>query len=119
MTDLAVTAARLLAKNGEPVTLTNGEAGVIEFDPITGDPITPAASVMITANAYPSRYQANEIDGSSIQSGDIRLILEVVTPRPESGWSVTVDGQTYRIMDVKPIRKAGADKLLICQIRRN
>lgn len=119
MTDLAVTAARLLAKNGEPVTLTNGEAGVIEFDPITGDPITPAAPVTVTANAYPSRYNNDEIDGSSIQSGDIRLILEVVTPRPESGWSVTVDGQTYRIMDVRPVRKAGSDKVLICQIRRN
>jgi hypothetical protein len=119
MTDLAVTAARLLKANGEPVTLTDGEAAVIEFDPITGDEITPDAPISITAFGYPSRYNSDETDGTNIRSGDIRLILEITDPRPQVGWTATVDGITYRIMDVKAIRKAGKDKLNICQIRSN
>lgn len=119
MTDLAVTASKLLAKYGEPVTLTDGIGGAAEFDPVTGDPIIPAPAVAITANGYPSRYNSKDVDGQNIQQNDVRLILEAVTPKPERGWAVTVAGVTYRIENVQDIRRSGDTKVLICQLRAN
>jgi len=117
MTDLAVTASRLLAKFGEPVTLTDGAA--VEYDPITGDAVLPPAGSTVTLNGYPSRYDKSEVDGTNIRSSDTRLILEVGAVRPLVGWLATVDGVTYRLMDVRPVRRSGSDKVLICQARAN
>lgn len=113
----AETAAKLLAKNGEPVTIIfPGTAG---YDPITGAPVTPTPGAQIVANGYPGKYISNDIDGTNIRANDIRLLLELISTRPEKGCSATVDGVTYRIMDVQAIRKAGEDVVYICQLRAN
>lgn len=119
MTDLAITAANLLARFGEPVTVSDGLPGVTQHDPVTSEPIASSAGDPVTANGYPSRYNKTEIDGENVRAGDVRLILEVITPRPQVGWSATVDGVTYRMMKVMPVRRSGADKVLIIQLRAN
>lgn len=111
---ITASASRLLKKLGEPVTLAYTSGATV--DPVTGD-TTGGTPVTVAAYGYPGRYMANEVDGSIIKSGDIRLTLEKISTRPQQGWDATVDGKTYRIMDVRPVRKSAADVIYICQIR--
>lgn len=117
MSNEAATASRLLTRYGETVSVVTPATG--GFNPITGapEPVTPGTTY--TGKGYPGRYQKGEVNGTTIQSGDIRLVLELLAQRPQVGWSVTVDSGTYRIMDVNPIRKTGADVIYICQLRSN
>ena len=115
---LATTASKLLASNGEAVTLTFPPS-TPAFDPITGAPQAPSASEVVTGNGYPSAYRKSEIDGNVIKAGDIRLILEKVSRRPEVNATTTVNAKTYRIQDVQLVRKSGADIIYICQLRAN
>mgnify|MGYP006946334148 FL=1 len=68
-------------------------------------------------NAYPSKYNASDIDGTSIFSGDIRLITSVFDVRPDRGWIVTLDGKGYSIVSVQAITQSGIDVLTINQLR--
>lgn len=115
---LADTASALLAKNGEPVVVSYALA-TPAYDPITGEPQAPSASVTATANGYPSAYKSKDIDGDTIRANDVRLILELLDQRPAKGDHALVDGVKYRIMNVLTIRKAGSDILYICQLRAN
>lgn len=133
MTDLAITAARLLRDYGEPVNLTNGQVGVIEFDPITGDPITPAAPIAISTMGYLGRYTATDADGTNILMTDARLILPKLSLRPQKGWFASagspemndfyeyffeiVGSATARIMSVQSVRLKASDVIYICQLR--
>lgn len=117
MSRQAQTAARLLAKYGEQVAVTFTNWG--EYDPITGAASGTTTETTINAVAYPSNYQTKEIDGTVIQAGDIRLILELIETVPVVGCLVLVDGITYRIMHIKPIRLSGDNIIFICQIRAN
>ena len=117
MSNLALTASKLLAAKGEPVTVTFVGGGAT--DPITGAAETPAADVTYTGNGYPSQYMQKDIDGTNILAGDVRLILELIDERPEVGCLATVDAKTYRVMDVNPVRLSGADVVYICQLRAN
>ncbi len=117
MSNPAATASRLLTRYGETVTVNAPDTG--GYNPITGEPGDSEPGATYTGKGYPGRYQKSEINGTTIQSGDVRLILELLSQRPQVGWTVTVDADTYRIMDVNPIRKTGADVLYICQLRAN
>lgn len=117
MTNLAATASRLLSRYGETVTVDAPETG--GYNPITGEPGDGEPGASYTGKGYPGRYQKSEINGTTIQSGDIRLVLELLEQRPQVGWYVTVDSVTYRIMDVSPIRRTAADVIYICQLRAN
>lgn len=117
MSNPAATAKRLLTQFGETVTVAAPATG--GFNPITGAPESSTPGATYTGKAYPGRYQKSEINGTTIQSGDVRLILELIAARPQVGWYVTVDADTYRVMDVNPIRKTGEDVIYICQLRAN
>ena len=113
----AETAARLLASKGELVSIQFPNAP--SSDPITGAPISTSAPTVIQANGYPAQYMQKDVDGTNIMAGDVRLILELIAQRPQVGCLATVDAKTYRVMDVNPIRLAGADVIYICQLRAN
>lgn len=117
MNKQAQTAANLLAKYGEPVTVTFTQ-GVL-YDPITGKANGVTVTSAVDAVGYPSKYHTKDLDGVVIQAGDIRLILELITPEPVIGCLVTVNGTIYRIMDIQSIRLSGQDVIFICQIRAN
>lgn len=115
---IAGTAAALLEKLGEPVTFqAPADPGTV--DPATGRGTPGAAPAAIIADAYPSQYEQGEVDGETIKRGDIRLITEVISSRPAVGWVCTVDGEAYRVMGTRPIRKAGADVIYLVQLRAN
>lgn len=117
MTNLAATASRLLTRYGETVTVNAPDTG--GYNPITGAPGDSEPGASYTGKGYPGRYQKSEINGTTIQSGDVRLVLELIASRPQVGWSVTIDSETYRIMDVNPIRRTAEDVIYICQLRAN
>lgn len=111
---LATTASRLLKKNGEAVTLSYQTLG--DIDPATGQG-APGSIVTIEAFGYPGQFKSADVDGTNVKSGDIRLTLELVTPEPQKGWLAIVACSTYRVMDVRRVRKAGAGVITICQLR--
>ena len=112
---IADTATTLLAKFGEAVSLTYETDEV--RNPATGEVTTPASENVVPGFGYPSRFQNAEIDGTVIKRSDTRLILNKVDEEPEQGWRAQVQGKTFRVMDVQPITKSGADVIYICQLR--
>ena len=112
---IADTGTKLLAKFGEPVTLTH-ETNEVR-DPATGEIITPATESVVSGFGYPSRFRNAEVDGTVIQRSDTRLVLNKVGEKPLQGWRAQVQGKAFRIMDVQPITKSGADVIYICQLR--
>jgi hypothetical protein len=117
MSGQAATAARLLAKYGEPVTVTFTDWA--EYDPITGADVGSSDTSTVAAVGYPSKYHTRDIDGAVIQAGDIRFIMELITPEPVIGCLIDIDGTTYRVMDIQSIRLSGQDIIFICQLRAN
>lgn len=117
MNKQAQTAANLLAKYGEPVIVTFTDWA--QYNPITGASSGSSTTSTVTAVGYPSKYHTKDMDGVVIQAGDIRLILELITPTPVIGCLVSVNGTTYRIMDVQNIRLSGENIIFICQVRAN
>jgi len=112
---IADTATSLLTKFGEAVALTYETDEV--RNPATGEITTPATENVVPGFGYPSRFQNAEVDGTVIKRSDTRLVLNKVSRRPEQGWSAQVQGKTFRVMDVQPITKSGADVIYICQLR--
>ena len=112
---IADTATTLLAKFGEAVALTYETDEV--RNPATGQITTPATENEVPGVGYPSRYQNAEVDGTVVKRSDTRLVLNKVSRRPEQGWRAEVQGKTFRVMDVQPITKSGANVVYICQLR--
>ena len=112
---IADTATKLLAEFGEAVSLTYETDEV--RNPATGEVTTPASENVVPGFGYPSRFQNAEVDGTVIKRSDTRLILNNVSVEPEQGWRAQVQGKTFRVMDVQPITKSGADVIYICQLR--
>jgi hypothetical protein len=113
---VAATAAKLLARFGEEVSIAfpNQQAR----DPITGELMGDSAPpLIVSGNGYAGRYKASDI-GGPIQAGDIRLVLELIDPRPIPGCLAQVDGNSYRVIETMTVRSSGADIVYICQLRR-
>lgn len=101
--NLQATAARLLTKYGQSLTFTREVETA--FNPTTG----AKTNDLFTFTGYGASfdYQASEIDGELIQSGDIRLTLEKTSTVPAINDSVRVDDINYRVMDVKKSAPGG------------
>jgi len=112
---IADTGTKLLAEFGEAVSLTYETDEV--RNPATGEIITSATESVVSGFGYPSRFQNAEVDGTVIKRSDTRLILNKVDEEPAQGWRAQVQGKTFRVMDVQPITKSGADVVYICQLR--
>lgn len=117
MTGIADRAAALLARQGETISISF--PGTPAFNPVTGAAQTGTAATVLTGFGYPSQYRASELDQTTILSGDIRLTLQRIATKPTVNCTATVDGKTYRVMDVQAIRKTGADVIYILQLRAN
>lgn len=115
MSNASANAIRLLKAKGEAVQVTFPSAP--SFDPVTGDTIAGGVPVVLAGYGYSGQYKSGDVDGTVIKSGDVRLVLGVLSDRPVVGSSVLVDGVTYRAMSVSPIRESGRDVLYIVQLR--
>ena len=113
--DIIDEAAEALREDGEPVQFSYVSGG--NYDPSVGG-IVGGVPVVIDGYGYPSGYNNNEVNGTSIQAGDIRLVCEKLAERPAIDWQCLVDGQDYDVKDVRPIRKSGVDIIYIVQLRK-
>lgn len=81
------------------------------------DVITAGAIVSLTGVA--SVYNSNLVDGSTIQSGDIKLtITSAVEPLAQD--KIVLDDVQYSIVSITPLAYTGKDKTIayIIQLRR-
>ena len=87
-------------RNGIKYPLTRG-GGVINENGVEVE----VPEVKMDINGLVIAYKLSEIDGSVIQSGDLRLI---VTPEKEIriGDHIEVDGIRYRVEEPNPIKPA-------------
>lgn len=108
---MKATADNLLYKMGMSVTLTRYEssgAWVKSYDPVegrdmwtnstTGEIVYTAPAnnpVSYTGYGVRSNFLLNEIDGTLIKKGDIKLVLSTEFPEPQEGDKFTMDGATY------------------------
>lgn len=94
---MQATAQRLISKRGQRGTVTR----IVEPDPsVGGDPTETA----YTATLVPMAYNAREIDGTVIKTGDMQIYISAaglaITPGP--GDYATANGKTYRIINSDP-----------------
>lgn len=112
---LAAVASRLLTDKGQSVSFSRRTGGT--FNPATG---TYSGDTATTFSGYGAAFNYNktEIDGTIVQSGDLRLILEAVATPPAQGDEATVGGIDYRVMDVRPTSPGGTVTHYELQLRK-
>jgi hypothetical protein len=96
-TRLQATAERLIASYGQAGTVTRYALP----DPVFGG--EPQAFPH-PAKVFPDVYEAREIDGSVIKTGDVKLYISAVglPITPEANDTVTCNGKDYRIIIADP-----------------
>lgn len=113
--DLAATAVELLAEFGAPVTLVRVTPGA--YDPETGTSTQTTTSHAGTGVKLD--YQQDEIDGTLIRRGDQRVYMApdlAVTPR--TGDTLTIGGESWQVIESRPLAPAGAVVLHDVQVRK-
>lgn len=105
---------KILNKFGVEATFTQETS--TSFDPVLGaDTVT---SVIFTGYGVKSEYSKAEIDGTVIQNGDVKFILELTETVPKVGDKVTINGSlSYRIMNIKHVAPSEEDVIYILQLR--
>ena len=112
---LASTAARLLTKYGQTVTLSRETSGT--FNPVLGSYASPSATSW-TGKGAAFNYNKNEVDGTQIRADDLRLTLEAVSTPPITGDTVTVNGIDYTAVGVTTTSPGGTVVKYDVQLRR-
>ncbi|MDE1711831.1 hypothetical protein [Chromobacterium amazonense] len=96
---MAKIAADQIEKYGGPITLSHA-TGSGQFDPVTRR--TTPAVVKYTGKGVSQKVGAGEVNGTSIQTGDRRLIVAAMAipfvPSPND--SVVADGATWNVSHV-------------------
>ena len=109
-----VTGNDLIRRYGQELTFSREVSSA--FNPASG--VNTTATTTYTGYGAVFDYNANEIDGDVIQRGDIRLVMEVTSPVPEVGDTVTVDSIIYRMMNIKTLSPAGTPIIFTVQLRK-
>lgn len=109
----AATAARLLAKYGQAVTLRQVVQGA--YDPATGT--TSQTVTDVQRNGAVFDYGTGTVDGTLIQQGDKQLYMEPGVV-PSMQHRVIVGGVEYGIVTIKEINPAGVPILYELQLRQ-
>lgn len=115
-TNTQTTADRLIARFGATATLRRSETtGGNAWDPGSGTTVTTDYSVTAVVLEYANR----DIDGSLVQQGDKRVYVSAkgLPAIPAVTDTLVIDGTTYRIIGVKPLRPAAVTVLYDVQAR--
>jgi len=95
--EMQAVADELVTEFGQQGTVTR----IVEPDPSVGGDLTETA---YAATLVPMAYNAREIDGTVIKTGDMQIYISavglVITPGP--GDYATANGKTYRIINSDP-----------------
>lgn len=113
--ELLATASQAIRDNGRPLTLRKVTTGA--YDASTGAPATTNADT--ACYGLETSYKASAIDGTRIQSGDVRMLLEAsaLAAEPAAG-DILLDGaQERRIVNVDRVKPGTLTVLYIAQVR--
>lgn len=105
------TADRLINNFGASLAFSR-ETGET-FDPTTGQ--TTATTQSFNRDVVWAEYRNQEIDGTTVQQGDARLII---SGEVKIGDRVTKNGTEWRILDVSPLQPADLAIIHIAQARQ-
>ncbi len=111
---LSVTVLKLISRFGQDVTITRRDQG--SYDPLTSSaPVTDTTS---TGSGIVDQYQNDEIAGTLIQLGDIKMFIAANgISGIIAGDMVTFGSVKYKVISVKQINPAGTTLLYECQLR--
>jgi hypothetical protein len=113
-TRAVATAARLITKYGQPVTLTHKTPGA--YDPATGTATETTATQLTTGAVF--NWASGVIDGTLIRTTDRQLYMPAVTTAPELGDTVTIGAIVYTLVEpLKPLSPGGVVVFYECNIR--
>lgn len=110
----AATAKRLLAKFGQSMTFKAPDR--YDGPPSAGVTI-PGRSIAGTGVILD--YKNSEIDGTVIQTGDAKVIIEATSEPPENGMRADINGKRWRVEDWSPLAPAGKVVMYTLQVRRS
>lgn len=115
-TKAAATALRLLTYFGAPVTISRETVGT--YDPQQGR--APKSTSSWTAKAVRGdAYTLQEIDGTLIQAGDLRLLVSAEAGRDlQTGDLITVESDVWRVVKPNPMRPATVTVMYVAQLRK-
>ena len=85
------------------------------FDPATG--IKSKTTTTFTAYGVKDGYSKEEVNGSTIQSSDIKLVVQVTGDIPVVDDTCTIGAITYRVMAVMDTDPADIDVIFEVQLR--
>lgn len=63
-------------------------------------------------------FRVNEIDGTVIQAGDKKLLMDATGPEPKPGDTLTIDGVAHRLEMVWPLAPGGVAVMYTVAARR-
>lgn len=113
-TTMAASALRMLTRLGEPVSFSQTVVGT--YDPDT-ESTGAGTTTVYTGYAAPINYDNTEIDGTLVERGDLRLIVNKTSAQPRVEDTVTFRSEDYRIIDVRYISVSGVNVAYEIQIR--
>lgn len=95
------------------------------FDPVSGGSLSMPDSASWTLNGVVTNYSSMDRltsqnrDGSLIQSGDQKVLLEAsAAVVPKQGDNLIIAGETWQIIAVDAVSPAGIAVLYKCQVRK-
>nr|WP_314563274.1 hypothetical protein [uncultured Pseudomonas sp.] len=108
-------AIRMLAPRpkGKGMALVLTQATVGTYDPVAGGSVIGSKAYNGSGLRY--SYTQDEVDGTAIQQGDVKLLVSPVQlagadlPKPATGDTVRFDGVLYRVINVEAWNFAGVD----------
>ena len=111
---LNATASRLLRENGKDATLSSVAVGAYDVETGTASETTTTQTV----NSLQLKYERDEIDGTTVIYGDVKLMVSPNITRPNTGDTCTLDGVLYAIKSVQEEKPASIVMFYILQLRQ-
>lgn len=112
---LAATAQRLITKAGIPITLGRKSAG--DYNPAEGEVLDPAVK-SAAGVAMRDQFRLAETDGERIRTGDVSLYVSISGVAPAPGDSITMLGESWLVVDCKPLQPGAIVLLYEVQARK-
>jgi len=112
--DMAAVAAKLLTDKGQTIAFSRDN--VIGYNAATMSETTGSA-VTFSGVGAAFGFNQSEIDGTTVQQGDKRVILEATDTAPEIGDIATIDSIAHRIINVETVSPAGTPVIYKLQAR--
>jgi len=111
--ELLLTTARLIADKGQAMTLVSTAPGA--YDASTG--IAAEVETTSSLDGVVVNYPAREVDGTSVQRGDRKVLLAANGVVPKIQDTLIIGGVRNKIIDCKAVSPAGIAVMYTAQAR--